>query len=96
MSSVKEIYNNKAIIGSKDDFGLLIHIMEMNNPSIKVTDNYDRTLLVSFNDSSDVPNFESTFANSIDTWLGGETITCPIKYVYNLLPLSATQFILRI
>ena len=96
MSFVKEIYDNKALLGAKDNFDTLIDIMESNNPNIKVTDNYDRTLLVQFNDASNIPGFDAILAESISSWVGEQSITCPIKYVYNLLPLSATQFILRI
>lgn len=96
MSFVKEIYNNKAIIGARDDFDSLIGIMQSNDPSIQVTDNYDRTLLVTFNDPANASKFEEIFAKSLETWLDKCPVTCPIKYVYNLLPLNSTQFILRI
>ena len=96
MNSVKEIYSNKALIGSRDDFDSLIDIMQTANPSIKVIDNYDRTLLVQFNSASDIHEFENTFSESVKSWVGERLITCPIKYIYNLLPLNATQYILRI
>lgn len=96
MNSIKEIYANKMIIGSRDDFDSLIDIIQSNDPTLKIIDNYDRTLLISFNNDSSISNFETTFAKSIDMWLNNISITCPIKYTYNLLPLNTNQFILRI
>ena len=48
MNSIKEIYANKMIIGSRDDFDSLIDIIQSNDPTLKIIDNYDRTLLISF------------------------------------------------
>ena len=97
MLTVKEIYNNKALIGGMDSIDKLIEILPgMDDGILSVENNYDRTLLVSCSDNNSMDDFNSIFGRTLEKWLGKDRITCPIKYTYNLLPINNTQFILRI
>ena len=97
MVNIKDIYDSKALIRHKGDISDFINIMHSNNPDFKLVNNYDRTLLVSCNGNKSRDEFEIAFCECIKSWLGEDCpITCQISYVYNILPLTATQFILRI
>ena len=96
MTTTREIYKHKAVIGSRDDFDNLIGIMKKQDPTIIVEDNYDRTLLVSCKQKHDLVRFETTFEKCLKSWLGVDSISCPTKYLYNALPISESNFVLRI
>jgi hypothetical protein len=95
MIKAKEIYDNKMQIAYREDFDNFIDIMKNNDPEINMSENFDRTMLVEFNNSNVKERFQETLCKSLKTWLESE-ITCPIQYIYNLMPLNNTQFILRI
>ena len=96
MSILIKIYDNKALLGSRDDFENLINLIKNNDPTVDdITDNYDRTLLVKFNTPYNREQFERTLCHSVQSWLNTD-ITVPTKYIYNMLPLTQSQFILRI
>ena len=48
MSTVKEIYYNKSIIGQREDFDNLIRKINAIEPSIEFTDNCDRTMTLKY------------------------------------------------
>ena len=95
MTTVREIYDNKTIIGQRDDFDNLIRSINEEEADLVITDNYDRTLTLNFSDDNQVQRFQDVFGRALQSWLERE-ITCPIQYVYNLLPLNQNQSLLRI
>ena len=95
MIRAKEIYDNKMQIAYREDFDNFIDIMKANDPEISMSENFDRTMLVQFDNSEVKDMFQETLSKSLRTWLENE-ITCPIHYIYNLMPLNGNQFILRI
>lgn len=94
-TSIREIYDNKMIIGQRDDFDNLIQRINKETEDFEITDNYDRTLTVKYKDSETIKKFQDVFSKVLPSWLERE-ITCPIQYTYNLLPLNSNQCILRI
>ena len=95
MVTVREIYDNKTIIGQREDFDNLIKSINEKEEDLLITDNYDRTLTLHFSDTDQIQRFQDVFGEVLQSWLERE-ITCPIQYVYNLLPLNQTQSLLRI
>ena len=95
MSTVKEIYYNKSIIGQREDFDNLIRKINAIEPSIEFTDNCDRTMTLKYENEKIIEGFKDIFERALPSWLERD-ITCPIEYTYNLFPLNANQCRLRI
>ncbi len=95
MTTVKEIYKNKAIIGQRDDFNNLIQKINKEEPELNMVDNYDRTILLSYKNKETIERFQDVFSKVLNSWLE-EDVTCPIQYTYNILPLNQNQCLLRI
>ena len=95
MIDMREIYNNKLIIGQRDDFDSLIKKINSEEPDLEVIDNYDRTMTLKYKNQSIIERFQDVFEKVLPSWLERE-ITCPIQYTYNIFPLNSNQSILRI
>lgn len=89
MISLQTVYENKSLVYSKDDFSGLIHNLAKQN--IHAIDNYDRTLLITYTES----DLNDKLNKAINKWMHNE-ITCPMYYLYSILPLNKNNFIIRI
>ena len=87
MNSIKEIYANKMIIGSRDDFGSLIDIIQSNDPTLKIN-NTDPYPIYTYGTTSpgDTPD---------TSWYAGSVITFMFDGAENAW-INTNQFILRI
>ena len=89
MISIQTIYENKSLVYSKDDFSGLIHNLAKQN--IHAVDNYDRTILITYEESDLLEKINKAMSK----WIHNE-LTCPMYYLYSILPLNQTSFIIRI
>jgi len=93
---VREVYNNKLNIANYDNFDLLISEMNKRDKELKISDGYDRTLLLDYSESKNsIDSFQNMFGKVLKSWIK-EEITCPINYTYSLFRLNKNQFIIKI
>jgi len=93
--TLKEIYDMKLSIRCNEDVSDLAEKISDNNPELYITNNFDRTFLLSYERQDIFSRFSNTITDSLESWIGTK-LPCPVKYAYTLLPLNQNQCILKI
>ena len=91
MVSLNDIYETKSILYSEKDMSGLIEILSKQN--IQANDNYDRTIMINCEEDHDI---HKSMNKAIKKWMKGHKLTCPTYYLYNVLPVTQNEFIIRI
>lgn len=95
MITMREIYDEKLNIKCNEDISDLAEKISDKNPELYITNNFDRTFLLSYENNEILNQFHSTILDALESWLDSK-LTCDVKYVYNILPLNKNQCILKI